>query len=232
MAKDRRVDTSGDYTAIEALVEPAFGDPVDVEAVHRFLEPIRQNMLAADVLCHRALRNIVLAGVSYELLVRDAITVINLGIAQVKDLAIVQQVLPVVLAYCCYQLWAALSARRIMMEAHHKGMGIIRKGDLDADERRFFQPPSLLGIEILLSTFAVGGTGKFWRFLTDIGQLTIVLVPLALVGSALWRNTVDFGATDWLVLATWALSLLLVIKALLSVMVASRALNSPPLPSN
>jgi hypothetical protein len=118
------------------------------------------------------------------MLSRAAISEVSLGPFKISDFSMIFKFLPAVIAYSYYEMASILMMRKLLSETFHMVMRNIHKPVYDNDLDYYLLPPSVFGMEEVLTR---GFSGRVARVIDNLSvplMIAVLIAPPIFVGYA------------------------------------------------
>jgi hypothetical protein len=189
---------------------------IDKSAAERYLDALQAVWKDLSDLIRRQMLYIVIAVALFELLNRADVAEFAFGPVKVKNLAIIQKALPVLIAYLFYELQTMMIRWDRLETAHSELIKYLQREvwDNDLDLLLYPQMPSLATMSRSVRDVFSSSLDKTLLRTSDILSFIVVLgLPFLFEAYASYRLIAKFGVTDlsvWLVILLAAVILTVV----------------------
>lgn len=200
---------------ISKSVEAALYDPESLKYIDAYLSALKDNLQKTEDSLKSALVILFFLISVFELLTRAAISEVSLGPFKLSDFSLVYRLLPVVIAYCYYEMFSVLSMRRLSLLTFHTIMGKVHKSISDNDLDYFLLPPATFRMEELLSRRSSGKLAGAIEAISSPLMLFVLAAPLVFLVYSYYRCFMVFGFKDILVYTSLLFSILFSLQSIL-----------------
>ena len=191
-----------------------------------YLQTIRENLRLSNTTFASRATLLLIAAVSFALLADAAVGEVTLFGVKVNNLAIVQKLIPIVVAYTYYSLFAIMAYRRLLNEVHDEIMRISFPEFYAQNLEFYCYPPSPFHIERIISSETTGRLSSALNTLNDPLVFAIGVGPALFEVYAFITCFRTFGGLDVVVWISLVASTSFIIQAFLLVVGINRLVPS------